>query len=143
MNTTLISAIVAAAIGAAGAWYVQEHRIDTLLLEQQDERISIQRAARTSLERTLSRSSAAQSAAASRAVVLRKSADDARGELDSLQHATDAALRAAAQSADASLAAATTATGLLNQCAAEYQALGERCDRHVNDIKTLTEAWPK
>lgn len=33
--------------------------------------------------------------------------------------------------------------GVLSQCAARHQDLAQRCDRHVNDVRTLMEAWPK
>lgn len=139
----IIAIVLSAILGFSTAWAVQQHRIDQLKLETTHERISIQRAARATIERSVAQTAAAQSAAMARAVELRRVADGARAELGRLRNASDAAVRTATSNADACVERATSAAELLNQCAAEYQSLGERADRHVSDIKTLTDAWPK
>jgi hypothetical protein len=76
--------------------------------------------------------------------VLRASAATARAESVGLR--SDAAgLRdqLANASRDAAIDRAAAIAGVLGQCGARYQVLAERCDRHVSDLRTLTDAWPK
>ena len=72
------------------------------------------------------------SAAAARAesVGLRDDAAGLRHQLDQL-------------SRDAAIERATAIGGVLAQCGERYQVLAQRCDRHVSDLRTLTDAWPK
>ena len=44
---------------------------------------------------------------------------------------------------DACINTAATLGELLGQCGEDYRALAEVSDRHVNDLKTLSEAWPR
>lgn len=44
---------------------------------------------------------------------------------------------------DARLKAATTGLELLGECADAYIGMAEAADRHANDARTLSEAWPK
>ena len=143
MNLTMIASFIAAAIGFGAAWTYQGKQLAELELTHANERIINQAAARRAIERSTSAVIKAQNGAVVLAGKSRADADSARTELDGLRVATETALRSASASLDACLVAATTATKLLNQCGAEYQALGERADRHTNDIKTLTAAWPK
>lgn len=147
MNITTVAIAIGLAcglvIGGSGAWVWQQHRIDALKLEAQNVRIEQQRNARQALERVTAQRDKVQADAAKRSIDSRASAAAARTELDRLRVATDAAMRAAADNITACVDAAATATRLLDKCAAEYQSLGERADRHVNDIKTLVADWPK
>lgn len=143
MNLTMIASVIAAALGFGAAWTLQGRAIDALKLEHANERIAIQAAARKTIERNTSALASAQNNAVVLAGKSRADADSARTELDGLRVATETALRSASASLDACIVGTATATKLLNQCGAEYQALGERADRHTNDIKTLTAAWPK
>jgi hypothetical protein len=143
MNITLIAAAVAAAMGFGAAWQLQAGNISEIKLEHANERIAIQRAARTTIERTTGAVIAAQNAAASRAVVLRRDADAARTAADGLRDDIDIATRAAATSLDACHLTATAYGRLLIASTAAYRGLAEVCDRHVQDVRTLTEAWPK
>jgi hypothetical protein len=143
MNITLIAAAVAAAMGFGAAWQLQAGNISEIKLEHANERIAIQRAARTTIERTTGAVIAAQNAAASRAVVLRRDADAARTAADGLREQVDLTQRASAITIDACNRYAIAIGGLLNQCATRYRELGETAQGHVSDIRTLTEAWPK
>jgi len=69
-------------------------------------------------------------AAVAESVSLRDDVASLRGQLDQL-------------SRDAVIERGLAIAGVLNQCAARYQGLAERCDRHASDVQTLTEAWPK
>lgn len=46
-------------------------------------------------------------------------------------------------SADASRSAAITAINLFADCQGKYGQMAEIADRHANDVKTLSDAWPK
>lgn len=147
MNFTLLTTAIAAAVaGTAGfglAWQLQAGNISDINLERANERISIQRTARATIERTTGAVIAAQNAAANRAVVLRRDADAARTAADGLRDDIDVASRAAATSLDACHLTATAYGRLLIASTAAYRELAEVCDRHVQDVRTLTDAWPK
>ena len=38
---------------------------------------------------------------------------------------------------------ADASTGLLRDCATRYTEMADNAQRHANDVRTLTEAWPK
>jgi chromosome segregation ATPase len=143
VNLALIVSLVSASLAFGSAWTIQNWRFDARELQRAEQNTIEQRAAFKDFERGQNRVITAQSAAARRISVLRRSADAARSELDRLRDASATALRAAAASHDASLAAAATANQLLNRCGAEYQELGAIADRHVSDLRTLIDAWPK
>lgn len=86
----------------------------------------------------------AQNEAKQRETRLRAAADAARTESDGLR-GDIGALRdqLANASRDAAVERAAAIADVLGQCAQRHQALAERCDRHVSDIRTLTDAWPK
>jgi hypothetical protein len=147
MNLTiLISAISAAVAGAAGfglAWNLQAHQITKLNLEHANERISIQRAARATIERTSNAVIKAQNDAAGRVAVIKRNADSLRVSVDGLRDDLDVTARAAATSIDACTVAARTTSELLAVCADRYSELAGKAEGHVSDIRTLVDAWPK
>ncbi len=86
----------------------------------------------------------AQNEARKRESGLRAAADGARSESDGLRNDVDALRRQlAAASRDAAVERAAAIGAVLHQCAARHQGLAERCDRHVNDIRTLRDSWPR
>ena len=71
------------------------------------------------------------------AAAVRRTADRLRDDLaDIRRNLPEATIAACRVRAD-------TVADLLGRCAGRYTDLAERADRHVNDVKTLTEAWPK
>ena len=86
----------------------------------------------------------AQNDGKKREIALRSVADSARTESDGLRNDV-ANLRGQLDGAtkDAAVERATAIGTVLSQCAARHQVLAERCDRHVNDLRTLTDAWPR
>jgi hypothetical protein len=82
--------------------------------------------------------------AKTRETALRAAADAAATESDGLRADVEN-LRGQLSGATAAASAerAVAIAGVLSQCAARHQVLAERCDRHVNDVRTLIEAWPK
>lgn len=89
---------------------------------------------------------AAEKAAAVRTAAVRADADRAHTELERLRVALSAytapRLTASAASIGPGLDVATAADDLLT-VSSRYVALAESCDRHVNDLRTMMEAWPK
>jgi preprotein translocase subunit SecF len=147
MNITLIIALVSAIVsGIAGfalAWQLQTGNIAKLELEQKDERISIQRAARTTLERSMSQVAAAQAASANRNVRVRVDSDRAGNAGNGLRLASTSAVRAAEDFTDACRAViaaydtvVATGSGLLREVA----RAADQCD---SDLQLIQEAWPK
>lgn len=64
-------------------------------------------------------------------------------ERDSLRHAlATASLRLPVATPSACTEYATAVSGLLDQCAAQYQELARSCDGHAADVRLMREAWP-
>lgn len=141
--THAAAALVAAAVAATGAWQVQNWRYAAKEKAHVEQQMADQRASAAAAIRRVDTVSQAQSDAAARLDSLRRSAGLARDELDGLRMASEAAMRTASASLDACTATAAAYSRLLNQCGAEYQALGERADGHASDVRTLMQAWPK
>lgn len=86
----------------------------------------------------------AQNDARTREIDLRAVAAAAVSESDGLRiDAENLRQQLAGASAASAIERAATVATVLSQCAAKHQVLAERCDRHVNDVRTLIEAWPK
>jgi len=143
MNLTMIASLISAALAFGSAWQIQSWRFDARELQRAEQNTVEQQRRFKAFEQSQTRVIQAQRSATQRAAVLAGAANASRMELVSLRDASASAMRDADASHDASLAAAATANQLLNRCGAEYQELGAIADRHVSDIKTLTEAWPK
>lgn len=138
--THLAAAAVAGAVAFGGAWKLQSLRFDAKEKDHVEIHAAEQLRAFKSFERDQDKVITAQRAQTQRVAGLVSSAAGSRNELGRLRDATATALRAAEESHATSLVTATTASRLLNSCAGEYQALGERADRHVSDFKALIEA---
>jgi hypothetical protein len=143
MPIQLIVALLIAAGGFGSAWKIQSWRMDAMEGEYVKQALADQRSASTAAIRRQEVVITAQAAANSYAVVLRRDADSARTALVGLSHATEQALRDATTSHSACLERATAIADVQQQSTERYRSLGETCDRHVNDLKTLTSAWPK
>ena len=143
MNLTLISATIAAALGFGAAWTYQGKQLAELELTHANERIAIQAAARHAIERSTSAVIAAQNDATARNSVLRADADSARTERERLQSQSAETLRSSAASLDACLVAANSFRVVFDNCSTSYESLAGNAQRHTDDIKTLTAAWPR
>jgi hypothetical protein len=143
MNIALITSAIAATAGFALAWNLQAHQITKMELTHANERISIQRAARATIERTSNAVIKAQNDAAGRVAVIKRNADSLRVSVDGLRDDLDVTARAAATSIDACTVAARTTSELLAVCADRYSELAGKAEGHVSDIRTLVDAWPK
>lgn len=86
----------------------------------------------------------AQNDAKTREIDLRNTADSAKSESDGLRNDSAILRKQLDQlSRNAVIERASAIDAVLSDCAADYQRLAASCDRHVSDIETLIEAWPK
>ena len=147
MNLTILSALISAAIaGAVGfgaAWKWQAANITQIELRQANERIAVQRQARTALELSMQRVSQAQAKAADRAVLL--AADNARATdaIDSLRTASASALRSAANDINACSASLAAHSIVVGKCSAEVVRLASDLDDWASHSIVLQDAWNK
>jgi hypothetical protein len=143
MYTYAATALVSASLAFGGAWRVQDWRYKSKEAENESIRAAEGFAAGNAAKGQIQNVSNAQSAATRRDASLRRAAADSADQLRLLHEASAAALRTAATSLDACTERAATFSRLLDHCGQDYQDLGERADRHVSDIRTLMDAWPK
>lgn len=145
MNLTLIKyAVIFAACFGSGfgtAWKWQASNIYQINLERKDERISIERAARSTLERHQATVAKAQDNAEVRVRVLTNAVIANSTELDRLRNADDAAMRAASSTLEACVAHATAQSTVLGQCASRLVEMAGNADGHASDVKTLIDSW--
>ena len=147
MNITLIIALVSAIVsGIAGfalAWQLQTGNIAKLELEQKDERISIQRAAKATLERSMSQVAAAQAAATKRSVRVRVDSDGSRNAGNGLRLTSTAAVRAS-EADPAACNSIIAAYDAVVAASSEFiQQMARDADQCHSDIQLMQEAWPK
>ena len=141
--THAAAALLAAVVAATGTYKIQEWRYAAKEAEHAEQHLADERAASQAAIRRTEAVITAQSAAAVRSAALRRDADGARAAIVSLHAATEAAMRDAATSHAACTERALAIGDVLQASAERYRSLGETCDRHVSDVKTLMDAWPK
>ncbi len=146
--THAAAAIIAAALAATGAWQVQNWRygeqIASIRADAAESTARAEKAAQLVRETRQQDVTNAVKNATRRAQVARADADNARAELDRLRD--DLRASAVPASGDACTAAdqrAATLAELFGQCAGAYTSLARTADGHANDVRTLTDAWPK
>lgn len=146
--THAVAALIAAALAATASWQVQNWRygeqIATIRADAAESTARSEKSAQLVRDTRQQEVTRATQNAARRAQVARADADNARSELDRLRDD----LRAVAVSAGgfACITAAeraTTVSDVLAECAAAYTGMARTADGHANDVKTLTDAWPK
>ena len=145
MSPTLILSLVAAAIaGSAGfgtAWMLQGRTIDSLKLEQANDRIAQQRAARQTTERLTSTVAAAQGKAGSRDAANRRDADSAGSAGSGLRVASADSTRTTNDLE--TCARSLTAHGVVLAESIELlQSLAKDADDWASHAVMLQEAWP-
>lgn len=148
MNPWIILAFVLSLVGAAGSGFYGGKTYEGYARDSKEKTHVEQTLQQTRLNAaaTVRRSDnviLAQNAASTRATHDRIDAANARAESDGLRSdLADARTQLANVPTEALLDAIATRDDLLGQCSARYSSLAEKSDRHVNDIKTLNEAWP-
>ena len=139
--------LIAAVVAAIAVWVFQDARMDAAVadvrLEQSNERLEAVAKARAD-ERTITKTyQEALNEARTREGVLRRDADAARSESDSLRAQLSHAARLIADAPPATVAEYATAVGeLLAVCSRERTFYAEKADGHASDVRTLREAWP-
>jgi septal ring factor EnvC (AmiA/AmiB activator) len=147
MNLTLITHAIAALTAAGAVWVFQDARwaadVADIRLSQADEQsaaVSRARAEERAINKTYQE---ALNAARTREALLRRDADRARAESDSLRAQLSDAARRIADAPPAAVAEyATTVGELLAVCSRERTFYAEKADGHASDVRTLIEAWP-
>jgi septal ring factor EnvC (AmiA/AmiB activator) len=147
----LAASLAGALLGAAGAWWVQSLKIDKLAAEHTAYVIEAEAFANL-----------AEAKRVAMEIKWKQEVDDAKAEAKErekqLVSDLDAATRAAERlrgdasalrtrladaPAAACLNAAVAAGELLAECGEAYRDLAGAADRHVSDVRTLTQAWPR
>lgn len=143
MSPQIIAATLIAAAGFGSAWTLQDWRYGAKETERaQQELVDQQLSAKAALRRQEKVIEAVNDSAV-REIALRRESAGARTALVSLSHAAEQALRDAATSHEACINRASAFNDVLQQSTERYRSLGETCDRHASDVKTLIEAWPR
>lgn len=139
--------LAAAAVAALAALAYQANRYEaeilTIRAEHHDAiKASIAQARAT--EQAIARKyQGAINDAKNRETTLRRAADSARAESDSLRdQAATAARRIAAATAPAVAEYATAAAELLGACSRDYQDMASKADGHAADVRMMQSAWP-
>lgn len=144
----LAALVVAAALGAAGAWHWQalryEKRLEAISRESEAQSRAAETAARKAEQALTLQYEKALNDATARESVLRASAGDARRELDGLRGQLEAIGASLPNLAPGPLAVrAATLAKLFAECGRDLQELAATADRLENDRRTLIEAWPR
>ena len=126
-----------------GAWKIQDWRYDAKEKERVEAKLVEVRVSAARDLRWMDAVFAARDKAAERAVVNRRDADGARTALIGLSNAADRALREAESSHAACIKSAAALDDVLKTVSGERRELSEKADRHVDDLITCREAWPK
>jgi hypothetical protein len=151
----LIGLLVSSVISGASVWQVQSWRYGNQIAQieadqaRKDEAAALAFAAavesvREDERRLFATVQAAEQEARVREQTHRITAAAARRESDSLRDNL-AALKAGLPhlTERAVLERASTLSGLLGDCAGDYQRMAETAQRHASDVKTLIDAWPR
>ena len=141
--THAAAAIIAASLGAAGAWQIQEWRFDAKEKAHAEQKLVEVRQSAAASIRWMDNTLDAQNAATARSVGLRRDRDSAYAELDRLRNAVARTMPGAGSAPGACVERANTVDQLLATCATELVEMGGIADRINSDRQTLIDAWPK
>lgn len=142
----IIAIVIALSAGATGfgtAWKIQDYFIVKKENEYVEQTLRATKESAAEAEKRSSNIIAAQNAATVRERSLRADAASSRDALIGVSHATGEALRAAQSNHATCLASATALGAVFETVTAERRELAEKADRHVIDVQTLLDAWPK
>jgi hypothetical protein len=143
MQFTLITSAIAAAIGFGSAWQLQAWRMDAYKLEVTNDRISQQRTARLTLERSMQAVATAEASAATRSTRNRADAVRAGDSGNGLRIASTAAVRTANADTATCLASIAIYDELLNEVVGSGGRMAAEADGWENSALKLHGAWPK
>ena len=140
--THVATAILSASLAFGGGWQVNQWRHDSHEKQAIEQAAAQQRELHAMEQKRSNGVIAAQNTARKRETALRRDADSARTELDSLRDKSAAALLIARSSHDACIVTANAQAVIQSQCTGELQTLARDADGHASDAKTLMDAWP-
>ena len=143
MNITLISGAAAAVVGFGLAWQLQAGNITQIELDAANDRIAIQRTARTTLERHMQTVAAAEASSAVRVTRNRADAGRAGDSGLGLRIASADTVRAANADTATCLASVAKYDQLLNEVVESGGRMAVEADGWENDALKLHSAWPR
>ena len=147
LYTHAAAAIAGAAIAAVATWNVQAWRYDAQIADikaAQAQALALASEETARNFRAINKTyQEALNAARTREDVLRRDADRARAESDSLREQLSYAARLIADAPPTTVAEyATTVSELLAVCSRERTFYAEKADGHAADVQTHRESWP-
>lgn len=139
----IIAALVAGAIGAAGAWTFQASRYgEQIATMQRDQAIAAHKQLEQAHAQTIALQAKADTAAkqhAARSSALANAAALATTELDGLRGDLET-LRGSGDSISTS--DYTTLAGLFAECGQRYTSMAAEADKRSSEVILLLDAWP-
>lgn len=153
MNLTVIAAVVAFIVGAASAAIIYRGDIAELKLEhaRQAQQAAIRLAEKQAEYRDLERGYIIRANEAARQHMediqnAKTAAAAARTELERLRHVISSGAGVSGSAGDSASPGAIDPAALsdvLGECGGELQALAEKADGHVADVRMMQAAWPQ
>lgn len=144
LYTHVAAGIVGALVAATGAWQVQNWRHSNIVAQIERKHTNELRDSLAKAQANFQRVNDASADAEKRAQVARRDAANARSELERLRYTlTPISVPAPADSCRPCVDRANSLAELFGQCAVALEELAGKADRHINDIQTLKQAWPK
>lgn len=145
--TTALLMIATAAGSGLSAWKYQEARYKAEIYQIREQNTAEKLAAGSKAMQEYFELQRTKDAAIERAKIREqasaRAAADAAANADKLRKQLAAAdSRIATATRDAVNQYAATLADVFGQCVQEYRALGEKADKHVNDVRVMQEAWP-
>lgn len=142
MNPLLISALISAALSFGAAWQIQGWRMDSLRLEQANEKLAIEQSSRQRLADAETRVAQAQADAASATQRVRIDSAGAGRAANGVRDALANAVRAASTDLQACTGQVSTLSELLTGSTDLARRLATEADEWAIQAVTLQSAWP-
>ena len=142
MNPLIIAALISAAASFGAAWQIQGWRIDSLKLEQANERLAIEQSSHQALADAQAKVAAAQDAAKAAADRLRADAARADRAAVGLRDTLSRSVVAAHSDLNACTAQVTTISELLGTVVDAGGRMAKEAGEWANQAVILQDAWP-
>jgi hypothetical protein len=139
----LYAIIVVALVAFGSGWTANGWRMDSMEKDRAKQELAQVRLAAATTIRRADNVIQAQNNASLRESRLRSDVAATRSELERVQSAADATATSAGTSHAACIAGASALRDVFKSCTGAVESLAGKADRHVSDIQTLTEGWPK
>jgi len=143
VNTTIITAAIAAAIGFGAAWRIQAGNITEMEAADATRRVTESSEAFRRLERDTAQIATAQGQKVARDAVLRADAGRAASAGGGLRLASADTVRAAQADSSACFESIARYDIVLSSMVTAGEQMAETADRWASDAVMLHDAWPK